>query len=87
MAEIVAISINGVDPEEYGPDKGSVIFGNPRFGLWNLDEGRGACAPGSGRPHRVSGALKTPIGNTAASSQGYPSLPRMGHSLYGQNWG
>jgi hypothetical protein len=78
MAKFVAMGIDGIEPEEYGPDKGSVISGNPRFRLWSLDEAKGGYPPGSGRPHRISGVLKTPIGNTVASSQGYPSFPRMG---------
>jgi uncharacterized protein len=41
MAKFVAMGIDGIEPEEYGPDKGSVISGNPRFRLWSLDEAKG----------------------------------------------
>jgi uncharacterized cupin superfamily protein len=45
MAKFVALGIDGVEPEEYRPDKGSVISGNPRFRLWSLDEAkRGLCS-------------------------------------------
>jgi uncharacterized protein len=41
MAKFVAMGIDGIEPEEYGPDEGSVICGNPRFRLWSLDEAKG----------------------------------------------
>jgi hypothetical protein len=44
MTKFVAMCL-GVESEEYGPDKDSVVSGNPRFRLWSLDEA------GSGNPH------------------------------------
>ena len=51
MAKFVAMGIDGVDPEEYGPDKGSVISGNPRFRSWSLDEAKGGLASGIWEAH------------------------------------
>jgi hypothetical protein len=35
----------------HGPDKGSVISGNPRFRLWSLDEAKGGLASGIWEAH------------------------------------
>jgi uncharacterized protein len=46
MAKFVAMGIESVEPEEYRPDKDSVISGNPRFRLWSLDEAKGGLSSG-----------------------------------------
>ncbi len=40
MAKFVALGKDGIEPEEYGPDEGSTISGNPRFMFRSLDEAK-----------------------------------------------
>jgi uncharacterized cupin superfamily protein len=46
MAKFVAMGIDGIEPEEYGPEEGNVISGNPWFRLWSLDEAKGGLSSG-----------------------------------------
>ncbi len=38
MTKFITMDIASVEPEQYEPDKGSVIWGAPRFSSWSLDE-------------------------------------------------
>ncbi|AOO81937.1 cupin domain-containing protein [Bosea vaviloviae] len=46
MAKFLALGIEGVEPEEYGPDEGSVVSGAPRFRSWTRDEADGGLSCG-----------------------------------------
>jgi uncharacterized cupin superfamily protein len=46
MAKFLELGIDGVEPEEYGPDDGTVVSGAPRFRSWTLDEADGGLSCG-----------------------------------------